>query len=485
MLRPGPSLAAAATFAVAAAAVLVAGCDECIDGAVRACPCLRAVGEQTCEGAGFGECVCPPPRRDPMPEPPPPRCGDSFCDPGEAGLCLVDCGDLCEDGVCGFTESTASCPSDCPPLCGDGICNGGESTATCTDDCPVVCGDGRCDPDESCDVDCPNCIIRGAPVAEVLAVTPEVVRHDARSGTSLSPWLAWSDRTGVVAEMPFEVHLDQIAFDTAMPEVVQRTAERPRGVAVADGAMVWTSADGQVRLEVATALGLTAGSFPLGRSTRGTPDLIESEEIPGPQLVTTWATDTEIVVARWHAGAAAEVARRAAVVVAGPIFASENTVVWSEDVGDPPETHVFIAVMLGPPLDLGPIDPETRPAAVASEGRWWVTWIAAGVLHVAGVDRTRDVRAAEAPVPTAVGSPSITGTSSGIVVALAADFDGDVELVGARLSDGDTLRLTTIARMGTQREPVIWTRDFSVYAAFLDDQPGGTTIAVRSIAACR
>ena len=53
------------------------------------------------------------------------ECGDSICDPGEAGV-------------------SGSCQSDCPGRggCGDGTCNGSETTATCATDCPVTGGGG-------------------------------------------------------------------------------------------------------------------------------------------------------------------------------------------------------------------------------------------------------------------------------------------------------------------------------------------------------
>jgi hypothetical protein len=133
-----------------AALVLAAGCDECIDSAVKRCACAGgSTGTQTCEEGAFGRCSCED-------VPPPPRCGDTFCDLGEERTCSADCGAICGDGVCDFDESPPSCPGDCRPRCGDAICSGPETAEECPEDCRLGCGDGRCEATdgEECPADC-------------------------------------------------------------------------------------------------------------------------------------------------------------------------------------------------------------------------------------------------------------------------------------------------------------------------------------------
>jgi hypothetical protein len=78
--------------------------------------------------------------------------------------------DVCGDGLCESSETTASCPQDCtppppPPVCGDNVCSAGEDCSSCPQDCGTcsslsTCGDGVCDPDEdcnSCPQDCGAC----------------------------------------------------------------------------------------------------------------------------------------------------------------------------------------------------------------------------------------------------------------------------------------------------------------------------------------
>ncbi len=96
---------------------------------------------------------------------PGPVCGDGVCQLGETtATCAIDCpASTCGDGFCASNEDENSCPQDCgstttSPICGDGICEAGESCAvdcdTTTTTTGPTCGDGVCDPGESCDADC-------------------------------------------------------------------------------------------------------------------------------------------------------------------------------------------------------------------------------------------------------------------------------------------------------------------------------------------
>ena len=94
--------------------------------------------------------------------------------------------DVCNDGICGFSETNANCPQDCPRTscgnpptcnfgetcdncphdcgvcqgaeCGNNVCQLGETNANCPQDCTIItCGDRTCDATEttsSCPSDC-------------------------------------------------------------------------------------------------------------------------------------------------------------------------------------------------------------------------------------------------------------------------------------------------------------------------------------------
>lgn len=83
----------------------------------------------------------------------------------------------CGDGVCGGSESCASCPDDCNACpgssCGDGACDPDESCGSCEADCGVCCGDGTCAPTDgedwtSCWSDCSG----DAPVMPLADINP-------------------------------------------------------------------------------------------------------------------------------------------------------------------------------------------------------------------------------------------------------------------------------------------------------------------------
>jgi len=64
--------------------------------------------------------------------------------------------EICGDGVCRASETTATCPADCVAVCGDAVCTGNESSATCPQDCVEGCGNTVCEePTETCRV-CPT-----------------------------------------------------------------------------------------------------------------------------------------------------------------------------------------------------------------------------------------------------------------------------------------------------------------------------------------
>jgi hypothetical protein len=121
-------------------------------------PLVDACGDGIC---GYGETTvsCPKDCRG--------FCGDALCNQyfGETtATCLVDCPGYCGDGLCNehFDESAIRCPMDCPGICGDGYCNRfhGESTVSCPIDCHGYCGDGYCnelrETPVNCPIDCPG-----------------------------------------------------------------------------------------------------------------------------------------------------------------------------------------------------------------------------------------------------------------------------------------------------------------------------------------
>ncbi len=81
------------------------------------------------------------------------RCGDGTCDASE-NLSCRDCA-VCGDKKCTAGESRSSCLKDCV-FCGDGICDYVENRDSCKDDCPSGAADRFCDKESDglCDPDC-------------------------------------------------------------------------------------------------------------------------------------------------------------------------------------------------------------------------------------------------------------------------------------------------------------------------------------------